>query len=103
MSDPVSPGITQGMFFEAINQLRKDFAEAHARLRTDMTAGFGDLSSKLDAHAKDDQAVADRVLVMETERKGEQSQAMKRGTVAALLGAAGLTGAWEGFKRMAGW
>ena len=99
MAEPV----TQGIFFETINQLRKDFQESHGRLRRDMTEGFADLSSKLDVHAKDDQDVADRVLVIETERKGEQSQSMKRGTWAALLGAAGLTAAWEGWKKMAGW
>ena len=99
----MSSEITQSMFFDAITQLRQDFRESHTRLRTDMTEGFHDLSTKLEQHAKDDQVVANRVLVIETERSGEKAATLKQGTWAALLGAAGLTAAWEGVKKLAGW
>jgi len=89
--------------YEELRDLREQHREAHARLRTDMNAGFAAMtqemrwrSERLDDHSQ-------RLVIIETERKGEQSQAMKRGTWAALLGAAGLTAAWEGWKKMAGW
>lgn len=87
MADPVS----QGIFFERMEQLQRQFIDSHTRLRHSMEAGFDDLRQKLDDHAKDDQKVADRVLVIETERKSEQAQAVRRGTWAGLLSATGLT------------
>src|SRR3990167_6496143 len=106
MSEPIS----QAIFFETVQQLRNDLQENHARLRMDMTMGFKALeakmdvaATKLDAHAADDRVVADRVLVIEVERKNEAASTLKRNGIAALLGAAGLTAAWETLKRLVGW
>lgn len=99
MGEPV----TQLQFYEEMQKLRGDFQVMQTLLRGSMTEGFTGLSDKLDAHAKDDAAVEKRVTRIEIERQGEQNQAMKRGTWAAMIGAAGLTAAWEAVKHVAGW
>ena len=81
--------------FEAIQALRGEFMEGHQRLRTDMTNGFAALSTKFELHVKDDQAVENRVLIIETERKGEATQAVKRNALTSLLVSSGMVGAWK--------
>ena len=95
--------LSQSIFFETIAQLRKDLQENHSRLRQDMTEGFHVLASKIETHAKETRGVENRVLVIETERKGEQAATLKQGAWAALIGATGLTALWEVVKHIWGW
>ena len=53
-----------------------------------MEKGFARLEEKLDTHAKDDQLVANRVLVIETQRAEEAKQMTRRGTWAGIFAAA---------------
>jgi len=80
------------------DDLKAETKDRHERLRADMNAGFQGLAQKLDAHAKDDQLVADRVLIIETERKEESRQQVRKGTLAGMVAAAGLTAGWELLK-----
>ena len=80
MSEP----ITESKLFEAVQQIQASITTAVVRIE-----------EKLDAHAKDDLAVANRVLVIETERSAEKSQAVKRGTWVAFLASAGMTALWK--------
>lgn len=87
--------VTQAQFFDAVQTLRDQIDDRHKSLRASMEHSFDTLTQKLDAHIKDDNAVAGRVLVMETERKGEAAAATKRGTIAGIVAAAGLSGLLE--------
>lgn len=94
MGDPV----TQGLFLESMQQLRADFEKRHRDQRQDMTDGFNKLADKFDAHAREDAAVERRVLVIETERKDEESVAAKRGMWAGIIAGAGVTSLFEIIK-----
>lgn len=82
--------ITQGLFFETIRQLEEKMLAQHHRLRDTIETRFDQLNSKLTLHEDDDRVVADRVLVMETQRAEEARQAIKRGTWAGLLAASAI-------------
>lgn len=71
---PIMGQVTDKRFDDAIDGLRKLIYEQ---------AGF--LAKKIDDHAKDDVLVANRVLVIETERGGEKGQTIKRASTTALL------------------
>ena len=88
MSEPV----THAQFYAEMQQMREA-----------MIAGFHDLTEKLSVHARENQAIENRVLIIETERRGEHAAAVKLGTWAGMLGALGLTAAWEGLKHVVGW
>lgn len=92
--------ITQGQFYDAIQKLRDHLDAKHTSLRESMEDGFARLDAKLDQHAKDDSLVANRVLVIETQRKEEASQVMRRSTWMALIAAAGLTAVWDLVKSL---
>ena len=83
---------------DRFNSLETQLREQHQRLRSDMNAGFVRLEDRMANHIQDDNAVADRVLRMETQREDEAKAAVRRGTWAGLLAAAGLSGAVEVFK-----
>lgn len=99
MGDPV----TQGQFFQAIEQLRADHLEAHKRLRETIETGFEKVGERMEKHEADDRIVANDVLIIKTQRQMEAAQALRRGTWAGILAAAGLTGLLEGMKHLAGW
>lgn len=76
-----------------LNAMRDDMKEQHQRLRSDMHAGFDKLSHEirervnpLERRAEDHSG---RLIVIETERRSEAAQALKRGTWAGLLAAVG--------------
>ena len=88
MPDP----ITLSLFLSEMKAIHQTIESKHASLRQSMEEGFRDLECKLENHIKDDDTVADRVLVIETERKEEARQIVKRSGLLALLASAGLTG-----------
>ena len=99
MGDPV----TQGMFFEAMAQMRQDFETRHRHVREDIHAGFEKISDKLDQHAADDRAVEKRVTLMEAAVDFKKEEARKAAAVTSL-GISGLViVAVEALKHAVGW
>lgn len=96
--------ITAAQLFSALQQLEERLNAridgSHARLRDTVDRAVTTLSDKLDAHAKDDEAVATRVTVLETVSAEEEKQAIKRGAWAGIFAAFGLTAAWELLKML---
>lgn len=109
----VPEGVTQGQFFEAMNQLRNHIDQKHASLRLTIEEQAQRLESKLETHAKEDAVWQDRVLVIETERRsGEDRRKEDRDRqdrrvgmistgITMLLGFAYFVGriVWEWFSR----
>lgn len=85
---------------QAIQDLRGEVREGHHRLRADMNAGFEKLDTQIRIQNGRVNDAEDRLLVIETERRGEASEAIKKGTLAGLLGAGGLTGILEAIRRL---
>lgn len=98
MGDPV----TQLQFYERMQQSDSAQIDAHARLRKSMEEGFALLRHELIEHSKEDRLVADRVLVIETQRADEAKATMKRGAWAGVLAAAALSGAIQAVKALLG-
>lgn len=75
-------------FLEELRLLRAEQTERHQRMRSEMHAGFDkvtmEVRQRLDDHSG-------RLLIIETERKVEQTQSVRRGTWAGILAATGLT------------
>lgn len=98
MGDPV----TQGQFFEAVQQLQDKIDAKHTSMREYVGQRADKLEAVIERHADDDtsrfKAVTDRLLIIETERAGEKSQAMKRATVVGILTAGGITSLIEAMK-----
>jgi len=72
-------------------------------VRAEMQAGFLRLDAKLDKQAGDSQLLGNRVLVIETRLSEEDKRAMRRGALAGVLAATGLTVVWETVRNMLGW
>lgn len=95
MGDPV----TQAQFFEAHQQLIDRIDLKH----TSMRQYVGERADKIEAvivdHAEEDdarfQSITDRLLIIETERLGEKTQAVKRAGLLGLLVAFITTGFWK--------
>lgn len=64
-----------------IQEIRQEAKDTRAEMR----AGFAALAAKLESHAEDDRRIADRVLVMETQRSEEAKQATRRGALAGIV------------------
>ena len=93
--------------FQRLNTLEDQMREQHQRLRSDMNAGFMQVTHEVrvgfvstDERLKDH---GDRILVIETTRMMERREAGKRGTWAGIAAASGLTVIWELLKMKAGW
>ena len=89
-----------GWIFEALERLRADMNAQHVRMRDDMNAGLSNIRAELQVQNGRVQKTETRLTVIETEREGEKSQALKRGTWAGLLAAGGVTLGVEWVKRM---
>ena len=76
--------LTHEQFFAGLDKLRDHIDRVAQRLEL-----------KLDAHARDDLLVAQKVTVIETTITEEAKQAVKRGAWAGIIAAAGLGAAWE--------
>ena len=94
------PEVTQAFVYELINELRNHIDVRHSSLRQFIADRVESLEQKLDNHVDDDNAVKDRVLIMETERSGEKSRAIRQGTWVALLASAGLTALWKFLEKL---
>lgn len=84
----MAEGVTERQLYEALRSLEKSLGD-----KIDLRAN--QLEAKLDAHAADDLLVANRVLVIETQRDEEKVAAVRRGTWAGIVAAAGVSGIWE--------
>ena len=98
-----SEPVTQTMFFEALSQMRKDFDDRHRNLRNDITAGFHEVSEKLDKHIADDLLIANDVLVIKTQRDSEAAGAIKKQTWIAGIITTSAIAVWEIVKHIIGW
>lgn len=81
-----------------LQTLQESVDGQHERTNKRLEDGFRDLNAKFEAHEKDDRATArvvDRIVI---EREREASDALKRSTLAGILGAAGLSAGLEVFK-----
>lgn len=87
----VMADITQAQFYAALQELRNHLDTKHMNLRESMESAFGRLDTKLDQHAREDAIVADRVLVIETQRKEEARLALKKGTWAGIIAGAAVS------------
>jgi hypothetical protein len=94
MSDP---GVT--WLYDALQAIRAEVRDGHHRLRQDMNAGFDKLDHQIRVQNGRVGTVEDKVLVIETERKAEAGDAIKKGTLAGLLGAGGLAGIVEAMRQ----
>ncbi len=100
MGEPV----TQGMFFEALTQMRKDFDERHRHIRDDINEGFRVLGDKLDHHEAEDRAVERRVQRIEDRAESHDAEQTKRSGMQSLGIAALLVAVWEIIKhKIIGW
>ena len=88
---------------DRLDTLQRELLEHSRGVREDMNDGFLRLDAKLDSHAEKAQIVSDRVLVIETRRSEEDKRAMRRGALAGVLAATGLTVAWEAMRNVFGW
>ena len=79
--------LTHEQFFAGLDKLRDHIDRVAQRLEL-----------KLDAHARDDLLVAQKVTVIETTITEEAKQAVRRGARAGIIAAAGLGAAWETFR-----
>lgn len=70
MSDPV----TQSQFYGEMQRFREEAQARHVRTSDAMREGFEKLAAKLEQHKRDDEIVAAKVLVIETERKTEKTE-----------------------------
>lgn len=86
------------LIIKQMDSLSDQMRDQHTRLREDMDRSFTKLGDTFEKHEAEDRKVADRVLTIETERKAEASHAIKRGTWAGVLAAAGLSGVIEAIK-----
>lgn len=84
--------VTQGQFFEQMRALREDVLASHQGLQQSQAAThqaldtyYVRLTERMDRHERDHRDVADRVLIIETERAAEAKVAMKRSTWAGML------------------
>lgn len=66
---------------EKIDELRKDSKEERHQLRNDMNAGFDKVRYEVQKLREDLTDTDKRLLVVETERKGEANSAAKRATL----------------------
>lgn len=99
MSDPVS----QELFFQVTTDMRREWDERHKTMRGDINHGFDRLALQLESHARDDKDVADRLLIVETQREAEKAEVVRRSTWMALTASAALTAGWQMVKHMMGW
>lgn len=98
MGEPV----TQGQFFERMAQLEEKMQDYHRRQRDHIDAQTEKLEAAFQTHETEDRAIADRVLMIETERGIEKTNAMRHGAIAGTVAAGLILGLVESFKRLLG-
>lgn len=90
------PGVT--WLYDALQEIRAEVRDGHHRLRQDMNAGFDKIEDQVRFQNGRVGQVETRVTVIETERKTEDRQVIKKGTLAGLLGAGGVAGILEAVR-----
>lgn len=91
MPDPV----TQKQFYDEINVVKDTMLAQHRGLRSALDEGFRNLNAMMDGHEREDRAVADRVLRIETERNSEKGEIAKRVVWTALVISNAITIIWK--------
>ena len=80
--------------FHRLNTLEDQMREQHQRLRSDMNGGFATLAHEIGERIapieRRSEDHSGRIIVIETERRAEAAQAIKRGTWAGILAATGV-------------
>lgn len=71
--------------------LRKEMRDGNDRLEEKIESTAARLEEKLEGHAKARGELSDRVLMIETERRLEEKQAVRKGAWAGIVGAAVVT------------
>ena len=96
--------VTQGIFFETIAQMRKDFEERHRHMRQDIQDGFDKIAEKMDDHAKEDRAVEKRVQRIEDNTDFKKEEARKAAAITSTTITGLVVVGWEVVKRtILGW
>lgn len=103
LSRTMGEPVTQGQFFEAVQQLQDKIDAKHTSIRQYVGERSDKLEAAMKLHADEDRLVADRVLVIETQRADEARAAIKHGAWAGIVAAAGVTGMLEAAKHALGW
>lgn len=85
LSATMGEPVTQGQFFQAMQDADVKGQERHTRIRESMEDGFRRLEQKLDTHSAEDAAVADRVSRLEEREKSRDQESIRRSTWVALL------------------
>ncbi len=93
-----TPTTDHGWIYEALERLRSDMTNQHTRLRDDVNRGFDGMRLGMEGHTDRMDEHSVRLTIIETERKGEAQRAMKHGTWAGILAAAGLTAVIDALK-----
>lgn len=88
--------------FQRLNALEDQMREQHQRLRSDMNAGFMKVAHEISERVSPIERRAEdhsgRLIVIETERRAEAAQSMKRGAWAGILAATGLQACLKMFE-----
>jgi hypothetical protein len=85
------PPLPDHWVLQALQDLRADMRDQHRRIRDDMNKGFDALHEGIRGHAERLSDHSDRLITIETERKIEAANALKRGTWAGIAAASGVT------------
>ena len=101
---PDSDHLPYAWLKDRLDNIERRMADHNSAMRADMSVGFSDLRRTLSEHEADDNALAMRVTIIETQREEESKQAMRGGVWAGIFAAGSLTAVWEVFKRtVLGW
>lgn len=84
-SQAMGEPVTQGQFFQAMQDADVKGQERHTRIRESMEEGFRRLEAAMKEHADDDTKVADRVSRLEEREKSRDQESVRRSTWVALL------------------
>ncbi len=97
--NPGSDGLPFAWLTQRLDSLERRMVEHNQAIRADMNTGFRDLATRFSSHEDEDQDVATRVTVIETERDIEKSVAGRRGALAGSIAAGLVLTAVEALKK----
>ncbi len=94
--------VTQGQFYDAMRSLDEKLQANHRSQREHMDETAENILTVFRVHERDDRVVADRVLVIEEQRKVEKETATRRSAIAGSVAAGVLLGLIEALKKTFG-
>jgi hypothetical protein len=94
--------VTQGQFFERMSMLEEKMQDYHRRGREHVDQQADKILHVIDTQQNSLQGVANRVLMMETQREMEKAAEVRRSLIAGSVSAGVLIGAIESMKRLFG-